>query len=275
MNTKTAIITGGTRGIGASMVADFLRQGWNVAYSGTTPESIEASLAALSGKFPADSYAAFRCDIANESDIIALWEGAVKKFGKVDIWVNNAGKGNEREQFNRLPSEAIPSIIDTNIKGLMLATRIAYNNMLVQGSGAIYNMCGLGSDGRMITGLTPYGTSKRAVQYFTEAFSKEVKGGPVIIGTLYPGMVLTNLTLSQLGKDPAKDKQLIKVYNILANEPEEVTPYLVKNMISNTHNGRKISFFKKRQLFTRFLLSPFSRRDVMSKYMKDAHLDSA
>jgi hypothetical protein len=97
----------------------------------------------------------------------------------------------------------------------------------------------------------------------------------VIIGTLYPGMVLTNLTLSQIGKDPSKDRQLIKVYKLIANEPEKVTPYLVKNMITNTRNGRKISFFKKRNLFARFLLLPFSRRDVMSKYLKNAHFGSA
>ena len=64
----------------------------------------------------------------------------------------------------------------------MLATHVAYNRMLHQGSGAIYNMEGLGSDGRRITGLTPYGSSKRAVRYFTDAFAAEVRGGPVIVG---------------------------------------------------------------------------------------------
>ena len=58
----------------------------------------------------------------------------------------------------------------------MLATHVAYNSMLHQGSGAIYNMEGLGSDGRRITGLTPYGSSKRAVRYFTDAFAAEVRG---------------------------------------------------------------------------------------------------
>jgi NAD(P)-dependent dehydrogenase (short-subunit alcohol dehydrogenase family) len=173
MNTKTAVITGGTRGIGASLVADFLREGWNVAYSGTSPETIEASLAALSGKFPADSYAAFRCDVANESEVISLWEGAVKKFGRVDIWVNNAGKGNDRKLFHNLPSEEIASIIDTNVRGLMLATRIAYKNMLAQGSGAIYNMCGLGSDGRMITGLTPRDIEASCSIFYRSFFERD------------------------------------------------------------------------------------------------------
>lgn len=267
MNPKTAMITGGTRGIGASLVTDFLRQGWNVAYSGTTMNSIESSLAALSGRFPADFYAAFRCDVRNEKEIMDLWDNAVKRFGRIDIWVNNAGKANEQELFHRISSEQITGIIDTNVKGLMLATNVAFNNMLKQGFGAIYNMAGLGSDGRVITGLTPYGTSKRAVQYFTEAFAKEIKNSPVIIGTINPGMVLTDLTLSQVRKDPAGNRQLIKIYNLLANDPETVTPYLVKNMISNNSNGRKISFFRKGTVLLRFLLAPFSKRDIVSKYL--------
>jgi NAD(P)-dependent dehydrogenase (short-subunit alcohol dehydrogenase family) len=267
MNPKTAVITGGTRGIGASLVADFIRQGWNVAYSGTTMKSVETSLAALSGRFPADCYAAFTCDVRNEKEIIDLWNNAQQRFGRIDIWVNNAGKANEQELFHCIPSEQITGIIDTNVRGLMLATNVAYNNMLKQGFGAIYNMAGLGSDGRMITGLTPYGTSKRAVQYFTEAFAKEIKNGPVIIGIINPGMVLTDLTLSQVRKDPDGNRQLIKIYNLIANDPETVTPYLVNKMISNTRNGRKISFLKKRTVFLRFLLAPFSKRDIVSKYL--------
>jgi hypothetical protein len=80
-------------------------------------------------------------------------------------------------------------------------------------------------------------------------------------------MVLTDLTLTQVRKDPASNRQLIKIYNLLANDPETVTPYLVKKMIANHRNGRKISFLKKRTVFMRFLLAPFSRRDVVSKHL--------
>ncbi len=113
----------------------------------------------------------------------------------------------------------------------MQATHVAYNRMLEQGSGAIYNMEGLGSDGRRITGLTPYGTSKRAVRYFSDAFAAEVKKGPVIVGTISPGMVLTDLTMTQVRKAPENNRQLIKIYNILANEADTVAPFLVRKMI--------------------------------------------
>lgn len=262
---KTAIITGGTRGIGASLVKDFLRIGWNVAYSGTSEISVKNSLIQLPGQFKEESFAAFKCDVTIEKDLINLWEGTIKAFGRADIWVNNAGTSNEQALFYMIPPEIFIKIIDTNVKGLMLATNVAYNRMLQQGFGAIYNMEGLGSDGRTIPGLTPYGTSKRAVRYFTDAFAAEVKNLPVIVGTISPGMVLTDLTLGTLRKNP--DKKLIRIYNILANDPGTVTPFLVKRMTENKRNGAKISWLTPGKVMMRFMLAPFSRRDIVTKYL--------
>lgn len=264
---KTAVVTGGTRGIGAALVRAFLASGWNVAYSGTSWETIEKSIDALRGKFPEDRYAAFPCEVSAGADLISLWEGTISTFGSVDIWVNNAGTSSDQTPFHEIPAEIFTRIIDTNVKGLMLATHVAYNRMLKQGHGAIYNMEGLGSDGRRITGLTPYGTSKRAVRYFTDAFAAEVRGAPVIVGTISPGMVLTDLTMTQVRKDPEKNKQLIKIYNILANEADAVAPYLVRKMIENTRHGAKIMWLTNRKVIKRFLFAPFSKRDIVSKYL--------
>ena len=265
---KTAVITGGTRGIGAALVRAFLREGWNVAYSGTSQETIDKSLVSLQGQYPENRYAAFRCNVAVEDDLTGLWDGAVMAFGSASIWVNNAGISSDQTPFHKLPTEVFTRIIDTNVKGLMLATHVAYNRMLQQGSGAIYNMEGLGSDGRRITGLTPYGSSKRAVRYFTDAFAAEVRGGPVIVGTISPGMVLTDLTLGPLRKDPANSGQIIRIYNILANEPDTVAPYLVRKMIANRKNGAKISWLTTGKVIKRFMFAPFSRRDIVSKYLR-------
>ncbi|MBE0677477.1 MAG: SDR family oxidoreductase [Bacteroidales bacterium] len=264
---KTAVVTGGTRGIGAALVRSFLGAGWNVAWSGTSENTVEKSLQSPEGHFERGSYAAFKCDVADETDLVNLWDGAVKNFGSIDIWVNNAGTSSDQTPFHELGTGVFTRIIDTNVKGLMLATHVAYNRMLEQGSGAIYNMEGLGSDGRRITGLTPYGTSKRAVRYFSDAFAAEVKKGPVIVGTISPGMVLTDLTMTQVRKAPEHSRQLIKIYNILANEADTVAPFLVRKMIANNRNGAKISWLTTGKVIRRFLFAPFSRRDIVSKYL--------
>ena len=264
---KTAVVTGGTRGIGAALVRSFLQSGWNVTYSGTTESTIENSLLLLERQFERNRYAAIKCDVTCEADIIRLWEGAVKSFGAVDIWVNNAGTSSNQTPFHKLEPEVFTRILDTNVKGLMLATHVAYNRMLVQGFGAIYNMEGLGSDGRSIPGLTPYGVSKRAVRYFSEAFAAEVKEGSVIVGTISPGMVLTDLTMTQIRQDPENSRQLVKIYNILANEADTVAPFLVRKMIANKRNGAKISWLTTGKVIRKFLIAPFSRRDIVSKYL--------
>ena len=264
---KTAVITGGTRGIGAGLVKDFLKLGWNVSYSGTTDSSVEKSLSLFSENYKSESIRAFKCDVTLEKDLISLWDNSIKAFGQVDIWVNNAGTASDQVVFNKIPVEVFMKIIDTNVKGLMLATHIVYNRMVGHGFGAIYNMEGLGSDGRTIYGLLPYGTSKRAVRYFTEGFAKEVKDGSVILGTLQPGMVLTDLLLDPLRNNPPNKKQMIRLYNLLANDVDTVTPFLVKKMTENKKNGAKIAWLTSRKVMMKFLMSPFSGRDVVSKYM--------
>jgi NAD(P)-dependent dehydrogenase (short-subunit alcohol dehydrogenase family) len=264
---KTAVITGGTRGIGAGLVIDFLKSGWNVVYSGTSVETIGKSLQKLSHEFSKENYTALRCDVRIENDLNCLWESAFKVYGRIDIWVNNAGVAHEQIPFHEVLPEVFAKIIDTNVKGLMLNTQIVYNRMLEQGFGAIYNMEGLGSDGRIIQGMTPYGTSKRAVKYFTDAFAKEVKGSPVILGTIAPGMVLTDMLLDPIRKDPAKSRELTRIYNILASDTETVTPFLVRRMIGNRKHGTRISYLTVWKVAERLISAPFSKRDLVSKYL--------
>jgi NAD(P)-dependent dehydrogenase (short-subunit alcohol dehydrogenase family) len=264
---KTAVITGGTRGIGAALVRSFLQSGWNIAYSGTSDNSVNNSLREIREHFPGGNYAAFKCNVTVLDDLTGLWDSAVKAFGSIDIWVNNAGTAGDQAPFHKIDPAVFTTIIDTNVKGLMLATHVAFNRMMEQGYGAIYNMEGLGSDGRTIPGMTPYGTSKKAVRYFTDAFAAEVRDCPVIVGTISPGMVLTDLTIGPLKRNPANSKQIIKIYNILANDPDTVAPFLVRKMILNRKHGAKISWLTTGKVMSRFLLSLFSRRDIVSKYL--------
>ena len=150
---------------------------------------------------------AVKCDVTNEKDLDNLWDSNLKRFGGIDIYVNNADVANEQTSFHQITPDVFMKIIDINIKGLMLSAYVSFNRMLHQGYGAIYNMEGLGSDGRVVSGLIPYGTSKRAVRYFTDAFAKEVMNSPVIIGTISQGMGLTDMTLAPLKRDPVKKRQ--------------------------------------------------------------------
>ena len=266
---KHVVITGGTRGIGYGMVREFLLRGFNVTFCGTTDRSVMNAMSALTEQWPSKKFRGVVCDVSKKEDLINLWDFGTKIFGDVDIWINNAGITNTQASFNEIELEVFNMIIDTNIKGLMNATHMAYNNMLKQGKGFIYNTGGLGSDGRMIKGLTPYGMSKKAVQYFTMAFAKEIrKDKSVKIGLLLPGMVLTDMLLESIRQGDNNSRQLKRVCNLLADEVEPVAKYLVNKIIENDKNGVTISYSSSLKMFLRVPGRLMSGRDIVTDKLR-------
>jgi short-subunit dehydrogenase len=139
---------------------------------------------------------------------------------------------------------------------------VAIRGMLEQGSGAVYNMEGLGSNGRKIKGLTLYGTTKYGLAYLTDALAGETKGTPVIVGAIRPGMVLTNLLTKPFDGNPAEWERAKKVFNVLAERVETVTPWIADEVLSNTKSGIRIQWLTPSRLAYCFLRSLFSKRDL-------------
>ncbi len=192
--------------------------------------------------------------VSNEKTHVDLFEHAVKTFGKVDIWINNAGIPQPHMLFRNLDHKDIKNLVDTNIYGLMLGTTIAVNFMVKQGFGKIFNMEGFGSDGRIMKNLTLYGTSKRAVNYYTKAMSKELEGGSVQIGVISPGMVRTEfLDQSMKSGTPEEKKQFDKVYKILAEDVDIVTKYLVGHLVKSSKSYDRISFLSGTRLMFKII----------------------
>ena len=141
--------------------------------------------------------------------------------------------------------------------------------MIEQGSGAIYNVEGYGSNDATMLGLSVYGTSKRAITYFTEALAKESeeRNTGVIVGKLSPGIMITDFIVTALG-----DKEKInlsektkKVYNILGDYPDVVAKFLVDNMLKNTKNNVRIEWLTTGKAMWRFMTSMFNKRDFFKE----------
>ena len=107
------------------------------------------------------------CDVTLFKDLTELWKRASEK-DPVDVWINNAGINHQRISFDQLDAEVISMLTDINLKGTFLGSKVAITGMLKQGTGMVYNMEGFGSDGRVMQGMSIYGTSKNAVRYFTK-----------------------------------------------------------------------------------------------------------
>ncbi len=262
MENKIVVITGSTVGIGYGLAEAFLSLGCSVTVSGRGERAAEEAVAGLKAKFEAERVSGLACDVTSPAQVQALWDRSVEKFGKVDIWVNNAGWSGEPGMVWERPGEELSSVIATNVLGTVYGSQTALQGMLAQGFGAIYNMEGMGSDGRKHAGLTMYGTSKYAVHYFTESLALEAKETSIIIGSLRPGMVVTGLITERYKDRPEEWERVRKIFNIIADTVENVTPWLAKRMLANQKNGAVLAYSSMWKLLWRLVSQPFVRRNL-------------
>ena len=264
---KNIVITGSSRGIGYGLAENFLRMGHQVVINGRNEDILEGARDTLGKSYPEDRIAAYPADMGNHSQAAGLWEFAYQRFGRVDIWINNAGVGQSQTVFWELDPDLIEDLIRTNVLGAMYGALAALAGFQKQGWGALYNMEGLGSDGRQIAGLTLYGTTKRALNYLTDSLAAEVKSTEIIVGGISPGMVMTDLNLVRFRDRPPEEwENTRRIFNILADHVEVVTPYLAERILSNRRNGVRIEWLTRGKVLWRFLTAGLSKRDLFTKY---------
>jgi len=263
MAGKSVVITGSTRGIGLGLAQEFLKRGHQVTVCGRSAQSSEKAAQTLAVKYGAENILGVLCEVSEYAQAQNLWRAAAERFGKVDIWVNNAGLSHTRQPFWDIPPERDSEVVKTNVLGVMYGSRVALQGMLRQGFGQLYNMEGLGSSGKPTNGLLLYGATKSALTYLTQGLIAEVEGTPVQVGFLSPGIVVTDLlTEGYTSQELAKVK---RVFNILADKVETVTPFLVEGMLANHKNGARIAWLTRSKAFWRFLTAAFNRRDLFAE----------
>lgn len=259
---KVVIITGSTRGIGYGLADSFLALGCAVTVSGRTEASVEKAVAALSAKHEAGRLFGHSCDVTHFEQVQALWAAAKSHFGQIDIWINNAGISHPLLEFQEHSPEQIKAVIETNLLGAMYGSKVALSGMLAQGFGSLYSLEGLGSDGRQVKGLTPYGCTKYGLRYLNEALAQETRETPIIVGALRPGMVVTGLLTEHYEADSEDWEQAKRIFNILADRVETVTPWLARKVLANKRNGVRITWLTRSKMISRFLAAPFRKRDL-------------
>ena len=260
---KTIVITGSTRGIGYGLADEFLKLGCRVAVSGREQANVDRAVAELAARHGAESVWGQACDVTRPDQVQALWNEAIARFGQIDIWINNAGISTPLLRLWDQDPEEMRATIETNIVGALNGARVALRGMLAQGSGSLYNLEGFGSDGRIMAGMAPYGLTKYATAYLTDALVKETRGTPVVVGALRPGMVMTRLITGQYDGKAEEWERAKGISNILADRVETVTPVLARRILSNHRSGVRIRWLSGAKSMLRFLTAPFHRRHVV------------
>ena len=268
---KTVVITGSARGLGLNMARFFRENDYNVVISDLEEESLIKANNELE-KIESKGNIHYKvCNVSKLSELEELMKSAIEEFKIVDIWINNAGVNQPQKAIWELSENEINTIVDVDLKGTVYGSKVAMEEMSKNHKGAIYNIEGYGSNDAHMLGLNMYGTSKRAVTYFTESLAKESeeKGTGVIVGKLSPGIMITEFTTHSLGNDSIElSEKTKKVYNILGDTPETVGKFLVDAMIKNTKNNIKINWLTNKKAFLRFLTYGFNKRNFFGEDQK-------
>ena len=236
----TAIVTGSTRGIGKETALLLLKKGLNVIISSRSQQSVDHVIHEIHDKFPSkkENVLGLKCDVSQYSDVKSLVDVSVKRFGKIDVLVNNAGivyfksiMDTTEEEWNKT--------IDTNLKGVFLFTKEVLPYMIENKSGVVVNVSsGAGKSG--FPNLSAYCASKFGVIGFTESIAKEVADNNVKVMAICPGGVDTKMI-----DDIVDNGYNLSNRNLM--KPEQVANKIY-DMIFNQkdyYNGQSIEFYDK------------------------------
>jgi len=184
---RSVLVTGGTRGIGNAVARRFAREGWSVAISGRTLESVRTAVAA----FQRDGLAieGKSCDARKEDDTRELVEFVAARFGRLDALVNNAGIGIFDNILEMDPKD-FRSVIETNLLGPFYAIRYAAPIMKKNGGGFIVNIGSLASI-NALAGGSAYNASKFGLLGLSDSAMLDLRHQGIRVAIVMPGSVAT------------------------------------------------------------------------------------
>ena len=206
LDGKVAMVTGGGRGLGRTMAVALAQAGADVALTGRTLNTCQEAAHAIS-ETSGRRCRAFQGDVTKSADVERVVKEVEQEFGRIDILINNAGN-NIRGSVDQLTEADWDSVLDTNLKGPFLVSRLVGPAMARRGWGRIIN---LGSILSVIAlpGRAPYASAKAGVLNLTRVLALEWAGTGVTVNCICPGPFATEMN-RQLLDDPVKYQEFIK-----------------------------------------------------------------
>ena len=186
---KVALVTGGSRGIGAAIAKRLAADGASVAITyvkdASAASAVVKAMEANGGKA-----VAIQADAADTEAVKSAVEKAVAALGQLDVLVNNAGTAIPKK-FEETTIEELDRVIDINIRGVFVTTQTALKHM--NDGGRIINIGSCVGERMMTPGLVPYSATKGAVKMFTQGLSREVGSRGITVNNIQPGPIDTDL----------------------------------------------------------------------------------
>ncbi len=259
---KSVVITGSTRGIGRGLAHELLARGCSVVVSGRSSDAVARAVSELSAKHDPGRVAGAACDVTDPDQLRKLWKVAADSFSAVDIWINNAGVSIERKPLWEQSDSDLRRVVEVNLLGTLFGLKVPIAAMLAQGRGQVWVTEGFGSDGAAREGMAAYGATKRAVRYLRKALLADTAATPVQIGTLSPGIVVTDLLTGDYDLTSEEWDKAKRIFNILGDRVSTVTPWLAEQVLAADKPGTRIAWLTRRKAFARFMTAAFRKRDL-------------
>lgn len=211
---KTALVTGGSRGLGRAIVLGLAAQGANVVIASRKIENCEA--VAQEARQLGVRALPVACHVGRWDALDALVDAAVAEFGRIDILVNNAGMSPLAESSVATTEALFDKIVGVNLKAPFRLSALVGTHMAENGSGSIVNISSVGADFPSPNN-GPYAASKAALNTLTMAFAREF-GPAVRVNTIMPGSFRTDVAKAWPADKEAKTPAALRRFG----EPEEI-----------------------------------------------------
>ncbi|MDE6029794.1 MAG: 3-oxoacyl-ACP reductase FabG [Clostridiales bacterium] len=191
LQNKVAIVTGGSRGIGLAVVEAFLKEGATVVLCGSRKETAQQAVDGIKAKDPKAKVEGICPNLSDYASVKEAFDSVAKKYGKIDVLVNNAGVS-ENTPFLNYTEEVFERVMDLNVKGVYNCSKAVSDYMVKQGNGCILNVSSMVSRYGQPAGIA-YPTSKFAVNGFTLSLARELAPKGVRVNAVAPGVTETDM----------------------------------------------------------------------------------
>jgi acetoacetyl-CoA reductase len=217
LNGKVAIVTGGSRGIGAAIALDLAKNGVNIVLNYFGRKELAEKMAAEINEFGVEVYIV-QADVSISQEATQLVEAAVKRFGRIDILVNNAGITRD-STFKKLTEEDWRRVIDVNLNSVYNTTSAALPYLQESDAGRIINISSIiGQAGGF--GQTNYAAAKAGLIGYTKSLALELAKSNVTVNTICPGFIGTEMV--QAIPEKALENIVAKVPQKRLGKPKDI-----------------------------------------------------